>query len=156
MTRTLSCLAGAAIIAATVVILANPRPTFSGRARVIDGDTIELAGKRVRLWGIDAPEAAQPGGAAATAQLQLLISNEPVTCHQRDTDHYRRIVALCEAGGRPLNSWMVKSGNAVDYVRFSLGAFSVEEAEARAARRGIWAAPFERPEDYRRRAQKTH
>ena len=79
--------------------------------RVIDGDTIDIAGVRVRLEGIDAPEAGQtlqapPGSAggpaarAATAALTRLVDGRAVTCEPRGRDKYDRTLAVCFVGGQ--------------------------------------------------------
>ncbi|WP_349253730.1 thermonuclease family protein [Bradyrhizobium sp. CB82] len=81
-----------------------------GQASVIDGDTIEVHGQRIRLWGIDAPESDQLcrnddsklyqcGRAAATALAGLLWAiKRPVTCSPVDRDQYGRTIAACSLG----------------------------------------------------------
>ena len=132
-------------------------PALSGRARVIDGDTIALRGERIRLFGIDAPESAQTCRAAgaqwhcgerATRALAGRIGGSTVACEERDRDRYGRIVALCRAAGVDLNAWMVQSGLALAYRRFS-SAYTGEERAARAARLGIWRGDFVAPWDWR-------
>lgn len=125
----------------------------SGSARIVDGDTIEVAGRRVRLEGIDAPEAGQtcPGryvggilgpwrcGDVASAALQKLIGSKPVTCKAHKLDKYRRLVATCFAGRREINRSMVLQGHAWAFTRYS-ARYVEEEARARAAKAGIWAS----------------
>jgi len=99
----------------------NERITCS-RVSVIDGDTIDCGGTRIRLAGIDAPEMpghcqagreCTPGDPhASRAHLQHLAQGT-VTCRRTDTDHYGRIVALCESAGRDLSCAMVSDGHAV-------------------------------------------
>ncbi len=81
---------------------------IAGPARVIDGDTIDIAGQRIRLHGIDAPEGRQTCrraaviwlcGAEAARALWLFIDGRRVTCWERDVDRYGRVVAVCHAGG---------------------------------------------------------
>jgi endonuclease YncB( thermonuclease family) len=137
-----------------------PGATISGRARVIDGDSLEVAGERIRLFGIDAPEARQycrdargqdyPCGRAATRALAGLTGAR-VSCTLVTHDRYERDVATCTANGRDLGDAMVRAGHAVDYARHSGGRYAEAEREARAARRGIWAGTFEEPEAWRRR-----
>ena len=133
-----------------------PGPTLSGRARVIDGDTLALRGKRIRLFGIDTPESAQTcrtGGAQwrcgerATRALAGRIGGSTVACGERDRDRYERVVAVCRAPGVDLNAWMVQSGWALAYRRFSR-AYVDEERAARTARRGIWRGDFVAPWDW--------
>jgi len=134
---------------------------FSGRAFVIDGDTIDVAGARVRLFGIDAPERyqdCQDGdgrdyfcGRVAARALATLIGRRPVICTPVDHDRYEREVATCTAGGRDLSDAMVRAGQAVELAQYSRGRYTAAEREARAARRGLWAGAFEMPAEWRRR-----
>jgi endonuclease YncB( thermonuclease family) len=131
-----------------------------GRARVIDGDTIEIAGERIRLFGIDAPESRQqcrtgsgrdyPCGRTATRALTAAVRGSAVSCTPVDHDRYDRDVAICSAGGRDLGDVMVRSGNAVDYARHSQGRYAAAQREARTAKRGMWAGTFDEPEAWRR------
>ena len=96
---------------------------FSGRVtRIVDGDTFWISGQsvRIRIWGLDAPETGQPGGAAATAELSRLIAGEALHCRQRDIDRYGRIVGQCFLpDGRDITAAMIASGTAVEYCFFS-------------------------------------
>ena len=100
---------------------------LSGRARVIDGDTIEVGTVRVRLHGVDAPESKQsclaggerwPCGQRATRALAGQIGGRTVACSERDPDRYGRIVAICRHGGRDVNAWLVDQGWALAYRRY--------------------------------------
>ena len=131
---------------------------LSGRARVVDGDSLALAGERIRLHGIDAPESAQTCrasgarwrcGERATRGLRERIGARTVACEERDRDRYGRVVAVCRAGGVDLNAWMVAQGWALAYRRYSR-AYVDEEAAARSARRGLWRGDFVAPWDWRR------
>ena len=134
--------------------------TISGRAKVIDGDSLEVAGARIRLFGIDAPEAHQqcrdargmdyPCGRAATRALAALVGGQ-VSCTLVTHDRYERNVATCTSNGRDLGDAMVRAGHAIDYARHSGGRYETAERDARAAKRGIWAGTFEEPEAWRRR-----
>ncbi len=137
------------------------RPTISGAAVALDGDTILVAGKRVRLWGIDAPEMKDwPLGAHARAALdRLLRSGDGVNCAVIDRDKYKRPVAQCvtrlafffgDTRDRvDLAAAMVGSGRAVVYRRYTAKAnnawlerlaerYDTLEARAVKARHGIW------------------
>lgn len=122
---------------------------------MLDGDTIDKVGERIRLFGIDAPEAREPGGSAATAFLRRLVQGRAVECRQIDRDRYGRIVALCAAGGVDLSLAMIHAGHAVAYCLYLrrqrpdlLVAFRAAEAEAKAAKRGLWATPFREWRDW--------
>lgn len=133
--------------------------TALGRASVIDGDTIEVHGQRIRLWGIDAPEGRQRCftngkpwrcGTDAANAVAGFIGARTVTCTQRDRDRYGRVVAVCDVGGQDVGAWLVHNGWALDYARYSGGAYSREEDEAERERRGIWQGEFEPPWEWRR------
>lgn len=126
--------------------------TTTGAARVIDGDTIEITGRHVRLEGIDAPEHGQrcgrwlvgtwDCGARATEALSALIARRPVTCESRGNDKYGRMLAICFVDGKDINAEMVREGYAWAFVRYSR-TYVRQEAEARAARIGIWQGSAE-------------
>jgi len=132
----------------------------AGPARIIDGDTIEVAGQTIRLHGIDAPEAGQrcnaaSGGTyrcdeAAMDRLQELVS-AGVRCTGSEMDDYDRLIAICTtAGGEDINAALVREGLAWAFVRYSRD-YVAEEDEARAASLGVWQAENEAPWDYRAR-----
>jgi endonuclease YncB( thermonuclease family) len=79
--------------------------------------------------------------------LARMIVMQTVTCTVEGRDRYRRALAVCRAGQTDLNAEMVRLGAAVAYID---PRYRHLEQEARAARRGIWAGAFERPEDWRR------
>lgn len=134
---------------------------ITGRASVIDGDTIEIQGQRVRLHGIDAPESAQIcnrangagyrcGKEAAFALDSFLAASRPTRCVEMDRDRYKRVVAECfRADGVNVNAWMVRQGHAVDWARYSKGRYGGEQAEAQREALGVWSGPFEIPCAYR-------
>lgn len=145
---------GALALAAARAPFPGGAETLRGTARVADGDSLVLDGRRVRLQGIDAPElaqtclrdgAARPCGREARAALARLVAGHAVTCESRRRDRYGRLLATCLAGGVELNRAMVEAGWAVSY-----GDYRAAEAAARQAGRGLWAGPFELPQDWRR------
>lgn len=125
---------------------------LSGRATVIDGDTLEIGGERIRLEGIDAPEADQTCGGgwfgswkcgrAATEQLRWLTGGRRVDCSSAGRDKYGRVLGWCAADGRDINADMVRSGHAWAFVRYSTRYQAVED-EARRAKVGIWKGKSE-------------
>lgn len=135
-----------------------PDHILSGEARVVDGDTIEIAATRIRLDGIDAPETGQTCqnaagqtwdcGNAATRLLVSLTHALKVDCQLQSLDKYGRLLAVCSAGGLNLNSEMVKRGYAWAFVRYSR-LYVPEEAQARAAKLGIWQGTAVPAWDYR-------
>nr|WP_245454121.1 thermonuclease family protein [Aquabacter cavernae] len=131
-----------------------------GRASVIDGDTIEIHGARIRLEGIDAPESRQLCTESATGQqircgqraafwLSELIRAHTVTCTEAGRDRYKRILARCSVAGQDVGAAMVSAGWALAYVRYSR-EYVEQEARAREARAGIWQWSFEAPWEWRR------
>ena len=152
------------ILIATCIVLSAVAWTWpvqadvSGQARVIDGDSLEIGGTRIRLFGIDAPErgqGCQAGGelwicgGLARLRLEERISGRTVVCEEKDRDRYGRVVAVCRAGGEDLNAWMVSEGFALAYRRYSR-AYVDEEAGAKSARAGVWRGEFVPPWDWRR------
>ncbi len=144
---------------AALYLMASPAfADVAGTASVIDGDTLEIHGQRIRLHGTDAPESRQLcylvgkpwqcGNEAANA-LAEKIARRPVTCEDLGRDRYKRMVARCTVAGEDLEKWMVVNGWAVAYRRFSLD-YVDEEADAQAARRGIWGSTFVKPWEWRR------
>ncbi|MHC2625064.1 endonuclease YncB(thermonuclease family) [Bradyrhizobium huanghuaihaiense] len=132
--------------------------SVSGVARVIDGDTIDIRGARVRLNGIDAPEAKQicvandkkyQCGLEATEALIQLIGSNTVQCDQTGRDRNGRVIGRCVVGSTDIGGWMVEHGWAVAYRRFSL-AYVDQENRAREQKQGIWAGSFTTPEEWRR------
>lgn len=122
--------------------------------RVVDGDTLNLNGERIRLWGIDTPELKQNCGGFACGQaakqyLESIISGE-ITCETLDIDRYGRSVAQCFVGGVDIGALMVKSGWALDYPQYSRGFYSDQQARAEACNRGIWQWEFIAPWEWRR------
>ncbi len=133
----------------------GPARELIGPARAIDGDSIRLLGEELRLEGLDAPEYRQACtdaasrsvacGREARRALQALLARGLTTCEIGKADRYGRGLARCRQGDEDINATMVRTGQAVSY-----GAYRREEAEARAAGRGLWALRFEQPEAWRR------
>ena len=135
-------------------------PSILGTAYVIDGDTIEIRGERIRLDAIDAPESSQlcldaagkryRCGQKCAFMLADMIGRSVVSCQPKGRDRYKRIIAVCFMGETNINAWMVAQGWAVAFRKYGIDYISQED-EARLARRGIWAGSFEMPWDWRAR-----
>jgi endonuclease YncB( thermonuclease family) len=138
---------------------------ITGRAAVIDGDTIEIRGERIRLNGVDAPESRQLcqdsngkdyrcGQAAALALDQYLAASRPTRCIEVDRDRYKRMVANCfRADGANVAAWLVRHGYALDWSKYSKGRYAADQQKAKAAGAGMWRGKFLEPWEFRRRAR---
>lgn len=133
-----------------------------GRASVIDGDTLEIRGRRIRLWGIDAPEADQQClrtdgrrwhcGSEAARRLAQWIGQRNLNCDPRGRS-YERVVARCTLNGQDAGEWMVRNGWALEYRQFSKGRYADAQNAAADARQGIHQGTFELPWEYRKRSR---
>ena len=112
---------------------------FTGKVYVIDGDTITVGPSRVRLFGMDAPETDQRGGAAAKSHLIGLAGGREVRVEPKAVDRYGRIVGQVRLGALDLSEAMVLDGFAVATRRYHRDYVAAEHA-AREARRGLWKA----------------
>lgn len=133
---------------------------LSGQATVIDGDTLDIAGQRVRLHGIDAAETKQwctdhaskpyACGIEAKEWLTWLLNKATVICIPKaGKDRYGRILAVCATDGIDINGWMVGRGLAMAYVAYSLDYLHLElDAERRKI--GLWRGTFTPPWVWRR------
>jgi endonuclease YncB( thermonuclease family) len=138
-------------------------PPFGAGAKIvsIDGDTLRAAnGVEYRIFGIDAPELHQSCneangkswlcGRAAKAKLTTLVNRGNVNCEARAKDRFGRVVAVCSAEGVPdLGEALVRDGYAIDLGGAAGNPYRDAEADAAAAKRGIWRGTFDRPSDWR-------
>ena len=141
---------------------------ISGFAKVVDGDTIKINSKKIRLYGIDAPEKKQKCkktyltisfmsftkdymcGEVSTEKLIKKINKQKLNCNILDVDRYKRLIGECFKRNINLNSWMVSNGYAVAYRKYSKKYVS-DEINAKNNKLGIWQGKFEMPWDYRRK-----
>lgn len=132
--------------------------TLTGPGRVIDGDTLTVAGERVRLNGIDAPETRQTCtrdgrpwacGTAATQAMRQLIGQSSIHCEVSGRDKYGRAIATCFADGRDLQQQLVRRGLAFAYRKYST-RFVPDENAARAEGVGVWSGEFVEPWRWRK------
>jgi endonuclease YncB( thermonuclease family) len=132
---------------------------LTGKPRIIDGDTIEMAGERIRLHGIDAPEVKQTCqrtdgseyrcGDMATFALAEIIEKHWITCKGETRDRYGRRIAVCYAGPYDINAKMVRRGWALAYRKYS-SDYIDEEEDARGRGVGLWAGEFVVPWKWRK------
>lgn len=159
-----SCVALAGLAAGVLLALpawsAPSAPlVLTGRiTRVSDGDTVWLrpaeGGKpvQVRIDGIDAPELCQPGGPEAARALAQRVQGRTVQATLHAQDDYQRWLGRLALDDVDLGAWMVRQGHAWSYrFRHGAGPYQALEAEARAARRGLFAAADPMPPDVFRR-----
>lgn len=135
-----------------------------GEVRVSDGDSLTVAGTRVRLFAVDAPELGQtcdaPGGGVwacgdwAAAEVRAAFSGRRAACTVLDIDQYGRAVARCAVDGTDMGARIVAEGWAMAYRRYGLD-YDLEEKAAAAAGRGIWSGGAEAPEAYRARLRQS-
>ena len=140
---------------------------ISGFAKVVDGDTIKINSKKIRLYGIDAPEKKQKCkktyltisfmsftkdymcGEISTQKLIKKINKQKLNCNILDVDRYKRLIGECFKRNINLNSWMVSNGYAVAFRKYSKKYVS-DEILAKQESKGLWQGKFDMPWDYRK------
>ena len=143
---------------------------IKGLAKIIDGDTVHINSKKIRLEGIDAPEIKQQCkkdflkisaytgfnftkdyacGVISKKKLIEKIDNTEITCISTSKDRYKRYLATCYKEKINLNKWMVRNGNAVAYKRYSKD-YVRDEAYAKDNKLGVWEGSFMMPEKWRK------
>ena len=138
------------LILFSIIILINFSFTNSsekniskGKARIIDGDTIEINKEKIRFGGINSPERKEIGYRLAKDKLVEKIANNIVTCtREKIKDKYQRTVAECFINGESLSSFMVKNGYACDYIYYSKGKYAKEQKYAKANKLGVWKMKY--------------
>lgn len=151
--------AAAFLFLAVADMASAPAADLIGQASIIDGDTLDIHGARIRLWGIDAPESGQlcrgedslqyRCGAKAANALAAFIDQRPVSCTPKTLDRYGRTVASCTVAGFDLADWLVRQGLALDWPRYSSGHYAGAQDEARRSERGLWAGSYAEPWRFR-------
>lgn len=154
---------GMRTIVAGIIFLVLILPAFAaalqGPAHVVDGDSLEIAGQDIRLHGIDAPELGQtcwdehgefPCGMHVKDILKGIVEGQVIECEEITKDRYSRIVAICrDEDGLDLGRSLVRAGWAMAFRRYSLD-YVPDEEQARQLKRGLWAARFTPPSDWRK------
>ncbi len=141
--------------------------SISGMVEVIDGDTIKIEKKKIRLFGIDAPEKKQkcqkpwltisfmtfnkdyPCGEISKLKLKNKINNKFITCKSTNKDRYKRFIAECFKGKTNINRWMVRNGYAIVYKKYSKKYLAAENL-AKNEKLGLWVGTFEMPWEWRK------
>jgi micrococcal nuclease len=109
---------------------ADAAERLAGVARVVDADTLDVAGVRVRLKGVAAPELAEPGGDEARAFVAGLAEGRTVICELTGERTRGRRVGHCYRDGRDLGAEVIAAGLARDCPRYSGGRYAAAEPEA--------------------------
>jgi endonuclease YncB( thermonuclease family) len=144
------------VLAALLLLVVAPacaagEQQFTGRVLAVeDGDTVRVqrgqGDVRIRIFGIDAPEATQHYGPEARARAREILLNRTVVVLMKDVDQYGRIVAALSVDGRDIGAELIAAGAAWNYAQFSQDErFATLESGAREARRGLWAQPEPTP-----------
>lgn len=108
--------------------------------RIVDGDSLYVENKKLRLWGVDAPDKDEFGYNEARKKLQEIVQDQTVTCTCKDTDRHGRSMVLCTLqNGDDVGKILIESGWALDYRRHTSGYYEKAEDKAREAKRGLWA-----------------
>ena len=132
--------------------------SFADSLRVVDGDTIILNGEKIRFSGIDTPELKQtclkddqevPCGMTAKRLLAEKIGNVTPECISEGKDTYKRTLAECFVNGESLSKFLVRSGYAFAFRKYST-KFIEDEEFAKANKLGMWAMTFQYPWDFRK------
>ena len=138
------------LILFSIIILINfsftnssEKNVVKGKARIIDGDTIEINKEKIRFGGINSPERKEIGYRLAKDKLIEKIADNTVTCvREKNKDKYQRTVAECFIDLENLSSFMVKNGYACDYVYYSKGKYAKEQKYAKTNKLGVWKMKF--------------
>ena len=132
--------------------------SFADSIKVVDGDTIVLNGEKIRFSGIDTPELKQTCmdkdqevlcGVLAKILLIEKIGSKTPTCISEGKDMYKRTLAECFVDDESLSSFLVRSGYAFAYRKYSK-KFVEDEEFAKKNKLGLWSMKFQFPWDFRK------
>ena len=133
---------------------------IKGKAKVTDGDTIKVKGKKIRFSGIDSPESYYRGkkqacylneikilcGDIAKTKLKEKIKNNSVSCKiEKNKDVYNRFLGECFLNGESLSKFMVRNGYAFDFKKYSKNKYANDEKHAKDNKLGFWIMKFDYP-----------
>ena len=157
MGKALFVVAGIALAGLGSQAAADEAPVYRGPAEVVGPAVLNIDGKRIVLYGVDAPVKGQPcyAGAkiwdcatASAKTLLNLVGTQEIACEQRRVDRFGRVFAVCKAGEVDLNRALVEAGMAVALPK-ETADYVASEAAAKSKGVGIWRGPFTAPADYR-------
>ncbi len=128
---------------------------FADDLRIVDGDTIKINSEKIRFSGIDAPERKQVCylnekkvfcGELSKEKLKEKIGTDSISCErEKNKDRYGRTVAECFVNSESLSKFMVRSGYAFDWPRYSKKKYAEDEEYAKTNKLGLWTMEFEYP-----------
>lgn len=124
-------------LAALALIKRNKKQALNTPSYIIDGDTVDINGVRIRLYGIDAPEMKQDGGEEAKIYLTKLLTDAQIEGRFHGKDVYDRTLATLYADGQDVCEAMVTYGYALANGR--AGLYKKHERKARRSKKGLWA-----------------
>lgn len=163
------------ILFCTMSILVNAKPTslvnkdwdretYSGKAFIIDGDTLKINDTKIRLVGVDAPEISQKCkirghvencGEVVKLRLVQATSTKDVTCYDHGKDYFGRILGECYVEDLNINKWLLREGLAVYYYNKDFKSYKIFEILAKQDKVGLWDSEFQNPKDYRKQQKKN-
>lgn len=142
-----------------MIIPFDSKAQIGGKARIIDGDTIQIGNNRIRLYGIDAPELKQVCkingrnwmcGEEAAMALAYETADHWISCIAKGKDRYARTLAICFKANIDINGEMVKKGLALAYRKYS-DIYIEHEELAKSNKLGIWKSHFIKPWNWRKK-----
>jgi endonuclease YncB( thermonuclease family) len=158
---------GITIAGSLIVVLTNSlcfAAEVSGTPRIVDGDTVQIGSNKIRVAGIDAPETDQvcldahsqrwACGVTSRDELVNYSAGREWECDLTGTDKYDRSLGKCFVEGEDISAWMVRSGWALSFIRYS-HEYDRDEAAAREVKAGLWAGAFIAPWDWWHRSGST-
>jgi len=156
------------VLSLSSTISTSSEKNVSGKAKVVDGDTIKINKKKIRLFGIDAPEKDQvckkiymsfiifnfqkkyKCGEQSILALLKKIKDKKIKCVlKKEKDKYKRDIGICYLNKQDINKWLVKNGHAIAYKKYSK-KYVLDEKYAQENKLGIWGGTFIKPEKWRR------
>ena len=152
------------------LILMFCNTSFGDNLKIMDGDTIKINGEKIRFSGIDAPESYYYGkrqvcyldeievfcGKLSKGKLEEKIGTNPISCErEKNKDRYGRTLAECFVKGESLSKFMVRTGYAFAYIRYSK-KYIEDEEYAKVNKLGLWTMKFEYPWEWRKKIREKN